>query len=114
MEGFVKEITKTHDGMKKSLLSNFPHSFSSDQDSRLLMTENLMNKNESQDHSLDEKKDDFFIKNLRLKLKLNSLNIITGKIGCGKTSILDALFGEMLSFVNTASLKIDSKVEYVE
>ena len=57
---------------------------------------------------------EFLIKSLDLNLVKGGLNVVTGKIGSGKTSILDCLFGEMIPHIDTASLRMDPRVEYVE
>ena len=88
-------------------------SFTSGMDSKLLMINDasvsLIDEGQRKDSiRQDRKVPDFLVEGLRLELLPGKVNIITGKIGSGKTSILDALFGEMLSYIDNAKLKMSA------
>lgn len=74
----------------------------------------IISMNTTVEYTEEDMKTEFLIKGLDLNFIKGGLNVVAGKIGSGKTSILDCLFGEMIPHLDTASLVMDERVEYVE
>lgn len=51
------------------------------------------------------------LKNINLKVKKTKLTALVGPVGCGKTSLLSALLGEMEKINGTVN--VDGKIAYV-
>ncbi|CRL02864.1 CLUMA_CG015851, isoform A [Clunio marinus] len=51
------------------------------------------------------------LKNINMTVKKNNLSSVVGPVGCGKTSLISALLGEMEK--NRGSVNVDGKIAYV-
>lgn len=51
------------------------------------------------------------LKNINLKVKKGNLTAVVGSVGCGKTSLISALLGEMEKIKGSAN--VDGRIAYV-
>lgn len=51
------------------------------------------------------------LKNINLKVKKGNLTAVVGSVGCGKTSLISALLGEMEKI--KGSVNVDGRIAYV-